>query len=384
MGCYIGEWRVNGESFFVKSQALLRATELGAEVSYHYYDEIYASVDVTGLGRIPLGMLYKQRALQLRESYDYLILNYSGGADSRNILNTFLANNIKLDCVFVKWPLRIVGKNIYPITNNTDHRNFLCEWDLVIKPDLDMLRSKHPEIRIEVEDWTHDLGQSSFVDRMFDGLQQFTYMTNMVRVPSCSRIEREMADQGKKVAAIHGIDKPVFGMLPDGRCYMRFLDTATTVCPPRPHNPNGTEYFYWSPDMPNIPFEQCFAVMRWCRTNPRSKHLFDAFEGNDHLLSLTGHERAERFNKQQHIIKWLIYPNYDPTIFQAEKPFRGEDGFLGNTKDYYFETHAEIEPYKKIWQYHWQSWLGQIDGRFYTENGFFKALKSRAFYVGRL
>jgi hypothetical protein len=41
--------------------------------------------------------LYKQRAQQLRDTYDYIALMFSGGNDSNNILNVFRENNIFLD-----------------------------------------------------------------------------------------------------------------------------------------------------------------------------------------------------------------------------------------------------------------------------------------------
>lgn len=41
--------------------------------------------------------LCKQRAQQLRASYDYIILSFSGGSDSTTVLNAFLDNNIHID-----------------------------------------------------------------------------------------------------------------------------------------------------------------------------------------------------------------------------------------------------------------------------------------------
>lgn len=41
--------------------------------------------------------LCKQRALQLKDTYDYIILYNSGGSDSTTVLNAFLDNNIPLD-----------------------------------------------------------------------------------------------------------------------------------------------------------------------------------------------------------------------------------------------------------------------------------------------
>lgn len=379
MGCYVGEWRVGSEIFRNKSMALLRATELGADVSYHYYDDIFSSVDRSLLGKIPLSVLYKERAQQLRDKYDHLILYYSGGADSRNILMTFLSNDIKLDTVMVKWPFKAVGKNIYPITNDPDSINYMCEWDLVIKPDLEWLRRKHPEITIELVDWLEDASDRSFMDRSFDDLHQFTYMSNILRVPSSSQIEKTLANKGKKVASIYGVDKPVFWLSSDNTFHFLFNDTATTVNPPRDHNPSGAEYFYWTPDMPIIVYEQCYQLMKWFERNRRYRDLARPMPTS--LLSKE--EINKRWMKQLEITKSVIYPTTNRIIFQADKPLRSKENFIGVTKDFYLETHPELYKMKAAWKYHWNSWMQQIDPRFHDDRGWFHPIRSRPFYVGR-
>lgn len=48
-----------------------------------------------------LSSLYLKRALELRNTYDYLILLYSGGHDSHNILETFMFNGIFIDEIII-------------------------------------------------------------------------------------------------------------------------------------------------------------------------------------------------------------------------------------------------------------------------------------------
>ena len=89
---YGGYYKVGQEKFVSKILAAIKATELKLPMTWHFHDDVFAKVKPTG--QISLKELYKERALQLREKYDYLILNYSGGSDSWTILNTFLENNI--------------------------------------------------------------------------------------------------------------------------------------------------------------------------------------------------------------------------------------------------------------------------------------------------
>lgn len=45
--------------------------------------------------------LHRQRAEQIRQSYDYIVLYFSGGADSITVLNSFINNNIPIDEIVV-------------------------------------------------------------------------------------------------------------------------------------------------------------------------------------------------------------------------------------------------------------------------------------------
>jgi len=148
-------WQVNEKKFNNKFDALLEATRVKANVTFHYYDDIFESVDKSLLGKHNLDKLYRSRAQQLRDEYDYLILYFSGGSDSYNILKTFLDNDIKLDEICVKWPMVVVDKQLYtPNTTDKSAFNYLSEWDYAIKPVLDQIKISHPEIKIEIADWS--------------------------------------------------------------------------------------------------------------------------------------------------------------------------------------------------------------------------------------
>jgi hypothetical protein len=93
-------------------------------VSWHFHDDLFSAIDVSSLGKLSLKELYRQRALQLRDEYDYLILNYSGGSDSGYILKTFVENGIKLDQVRVKHPFSLIDKGLHnPSAWNTKPEN---------------------------------------------------------------------------------------------------------------------------------------------------------------------------------------------------------------------------------------------------------------------
>ena len=116
MNAVNGYYTVNDQRYDNKITALIRASELKTDVKWHYFDDIFINAHKNNvLSDTNLEDLYKIRAQQLRDSYDYLILNYSGGSDSHNILHTFLKNNIKLDCIYVQWPERLMDKGLFTV-----------------------------------------------------------------------------------------------------------------------------------------------------------------------------------------------------------------------------------------------------------------------------
>lgn len=64
---------------------------------FYYNDAFYDSLDWKTPSALSLDELYKLRAEEIRSKYDYVVLCLSGGVDSRNVLESFLKNNILID-----------------------------------------------------------------------------------------------------------------------------------------------------------------------------------------------------------------------------------------------------------------------------------------------
>ena len=94
-----GYWSVGEEVFFSKISALIKAHSTKQRVKFHFNDHIYNTVKWNIEPQESLQQLYLQRALELRDQYDYLIILYSAGSDSTNMIKTFIDNKIKIDQV---------------------------------------------------------------------------------------------------------------------------------------------------------------------------------------------------------------------------------------------------------------------------------------------
>jgi hypothetical protein len=91
----------DGSKFDSKLRALEYSKEKNQRLNFYYYDDVYSKVNWSKELPEDLKYYYKQQALRLRKKYDHLVLAYSGGFDSTNILETFFYNNIKLDKIVV-------------------------------------------------------------------------------------------------------------------------------------------------------------------------------------------------------------------------------------------------------------------------------------------
>jgi hypothetical protein len=103
-----GIYRVGQKQFFNKAQAILEAQRTGTWVEFDYYDDVYSGSNLTTEPTEELWEIYRQRAQQLRDKYDYLVLSYSSGCDSTTILHSFLYNNIHLDEIFCYGPFSTI------------------------------------------------------------------------------------------------------------------------------------------------------------------------------------------------------------------------------------------------------------------------------------
>ena len=336
-----GHWVVGNQQFINKYEALLCATEKNLGVQYKFFDEVWDAYDRSQLGKINLQEVYKQRAHQLRDKYDYLIVYFSGGADSYNVIRSFIDNGIKLDEICVKWSNDTLTANttIYnPNTEESTAWNYLSEWDYAIKPVLDEVSRSNPEIKIEIVDWfkNKDLIGAEETFKLVNHWHDVEVTSLAVWSPS----EAKLTDQGKRVGSIYGVDKPQVYFEDDGSAHMIFLDSGTAMGTPNPCNVYGTEYFYWAPDFPLITFETAYRAAEAFRIDPVLKESkFD----KDIKTNITVFSSRNR--EQQKNLRHILYNNWTDR-FQAAKPI----ALNRADKHFWIYKSNELKHYKDSYQ----------------------------------
>jgi hypothetical protein len=193
---------------------------------------VFPAADLIDWTREPeqsLSQLYRVRAQRLRNEYDYLILMFSGGSDSTQVMMSFLNSGIPLDEVHTYYPMRWVERVTGDVPR--DHPlGLLYEYHHAVVPALRTLSLVSPRTKIRVID-TSDSYNRSMADWSeapnqhrpnggVHGLYQGIYRACVER-----GLRRATDPIGtKKIGVIYGNEKPPV-QLDGADLSVQFLDT---------------------------------------------------------------------------------------------------------------------------------------------------------------
>jgi hypothetical protein len=350
----LGFYTVGDKVFHNKPQALLEATRTGHFPHWNFNREVFSRIDTTVEPGLSLRELYRMRAQQLRDRYDYIRLEFSGGSDSTTVLLSFINNNIHLDEVVFRYPVQ-GDRDLEPDAKNMKAENTLSEWHFAAKPMLQRLAVTHPGIKITMHDFSDNIlkyqGDESWVDMAKDYLHpEHVFKHDPVGMDE----HRALADSGKNICILYGVDKPKI-CVRDGRWWLYFLDIQAN----HSQNQRGsydnltTEYFYWQADLPELIIKQAHTIRNWFMS-PAAKHL-------QFLIRWPNHSVAQRQVYEQ-LAKSLIYPDYDPTTWQATK---GTNNFYSEMTWWFFKNFKDTRFYQ-VWEAGLAHMVKSIDPKFFT------------------
>jgi hypothetical protein len=336
-----GFYQVGKHKFYSKLEAAHLRDTSGLPMTWNFNESVYSAQPWDIEPPQSLAELYRQRAQQLRDKYDYLVLWFSGGADSTNVLDSFIENNIKLD--------EVASYVNYEATG--DRFNFLNgEVFNVAIPKIEEVKQKQPGINHTIIDLsTMIMDHFTAKETKFDWIY---HMNGYLNPNNASKQDiklavprwRDMIAAGKRVCFIHGIDKPRVNEL-NGKFYFRFVDmvdgavSANVQILNRPWE--FDELFYWTPDLPEIVIKQAHVLKRFL------KQATSATPGitteNIGLVSTV-------FDKKLHwvtldTVHHLIYPMWKPVLYQAKAP-----SLFFTPRDEWFFKLPDLDPAKYSWR----------------------------------
>jgi hypothetical protein len=362
-----GYWSVNRKFFFFnKLEALRYASHLKTDkILYHYLDDFYRNLKWDLEPSESLEEYYKRRAQCLRDKYDYLVLSFSGGSDSTNVLDTFVNNGIHLDEVITSYPRTLLSK-LLPKFNKNDkfHGNSPFEYYLAAKPRLERLSKENSKIKITDIDVTDTALSMPLSGNMID-LSQAGWPPTIPIVatylPSYKRV-REISESGKRVCWINGNDKPRILYCPGEQIFKTYMQDISFTHGAlgdnvldgfKPH----VENFYINQEIYEIVLKQCALIKKALTPIFVESDLSKIKQSGLFLQLSPGGNYIVDVHSD--FIKKILYKNWDTSIFQANKP---NNQGKGDGTGYWYYHSGLLD--KRLLDHAWgqnNDWYGSID-----------------------
>jgi hypothetical protein len=354
----LGFYQVGDTTFYSKVQALIEGTKTNQFPQWDFNKSVFDNYQWSVEPTEGLLDLYKRRAQQIREQYDYIRLEFSGGSDSTTVAYSFINNGIHLDEVVFRYP-KAGEKNVCNDPFNYKPENTLSEFKYAAQPLLNWISIHSPNTKITIHDYSEDMLKSGhdeswvyFTKDYFQPGHPFKHSIDAVDN------HKRLLDGGKKVCVLWGVDKPKI-CIKDKKWYLYFMDIQASSSNPNIGDYTNVEnvYFFWQPDMPELLAKQAHTIMKWFNL-PSNQYL-------QHLVRWPNYSFSQR-TTYEHIIKPLIYPEYDPTTFQTSKP---TNSFYNEMDHWFYKNFQETHAYA-AWQAGLQYLVNHVDPKFFNkENG---------------
>jgi len=287
----------NGNKYSTK----IDAVNSGQDTQLYFFDKEFDNVPWKIEPQESLKELYRIRAQQIRDEYSYVILAYSGGIDSTNILETFYYNNIKIDEILMVGSF--AQDSHYGDDSNHNGELYYNAFPLLKKLELN-------NTKITVVDYSKLFEQNI---NNFSLSKQNTWEKEVSAWYSAHHwywhdvFDTLNVKRRKKVALIYGIDKPHLHNDENGH-FTRFtdlciLDYGTSTFFYDQNTKLQKVNFYWDPAAESIIRKQVHTISRFRKENVE-----------------TGILSVQDYSKNfTNIMHKLIYDIKNPLVFVSPK-----------------------------------------------------------------
>jgi len=338
-------YKIDNLFFLNKVEAIRYASQENKNISWHYKDDYFNNYDWLTEPLDSLDNIYKNRCLELRKNYDYLILFFSGGSDSQNILDSFLKNNILLDEIVVSFPKSGLD-NFIECDTDTSPENNISEFKFTIFPVIEKIKKQYTNIKITVHDYYIDMLDYKSMDWILnssDWIHPSTYAKfNLNRY---NHIHEQLIKG--TVGILYGSEKPIL-YKKNQSIYYLLTDVAV----------NGA--------VQSIDHPRCFVERFYLSTNIMSKQahvLLNKIESN--LLNIEELRTTDIAEYQSQFTKH-IYPNLIKSGFQTKKATRR---FMVESDNWFYSLHKNSDLYKMMHN-DYTNFISSIDKKFLNSKGF--------------
>ena len=352
----LGFYRVGDKTFYSKPQAFIHSTETGLGPQWKFNTNTYANLNWEHEPDVDIRELYRLRAQQLRDQYDYIRLECSGGSDSTTVAFSFLLNGIHLDEVIFRYP-KSGDKDVTGDPFNTKADNTLSEFQFAAQPLLKWIKNNFPKTVVRIHDFSENM-----LDEESTRDESWVFQTRDWFQPAHAdkynqfgvKEHRGLADTGKKICVLLGVEKPRVCVI-NNEWYAYFCDVQANSAHPivGDYTNITNEYFYWTPDFPEITVKQAHMIKKWFDQSQNSSTRY--------LLRWPNASIAQRTTYEQ-IARSIIYPDYDMATWQTDKP---TNSFYNEMDHWFYQNFGQTNLYN-AWESGLKFLTDKIDPQYFT------------------
>lgn len=282
----------------------------------YYHDEFYDNVNWKIEPNNTLSYYYLEQAKKIRDEYNYIILCYSGGIDSTNILETFFYNKIKLDKIIT---LGAISQDDF-FGSDQNHNG---ELYYNVFPYIKKLGLENIFQVIDYTDFFVDLQSPMFATPDWINNVGNWFSPNLWIWRDLHKYVIPEHLKKQKVAIIFGRDKPILNRDEQGY-YFNFPDVILNTYGFSKGSENvDIINFYWDPTFPEILIKQL--------------HILKKFKTLNQHINLIPHTSCKSNSHNNLEIGKLIYDLKNPLNFISPKSsstiFSLRDSYLINKKN---------------------------------------------------
>jgi hypothetical protein len=338
----VGYYKTGGKLFTEKIEAVIEANKTKADIEWEFNNDIWDSVDWTKEPTLSLNELYKLRAQQIRDKYDYLVLFSSGGSDSRNMAYAFLKNGIHLDEIVAGSPESGLNNWKNDLTSHNPE-NTITETVVAQMPFMHEISVNYPNVKLTNHDYFIDMVNYK-PDEWIRKCGNYIHPTYAARynLERYSHL-RKILDSGKTIGFIYGIDKPYI-TIHNGMVWSLIYDYGVSNAFQSIDHPLAkVELFYWSHDLPEIVIKQSHVVSKVAHLPENLYTIMDTIH-NDSRENYKEIYSKHSTRYQRAIIPY-IYPMLEEFPWQCAKPALV---FMGEHDAWFDKLHKGTTVHQKI------------------------------------
>lgn len=324
---------------YSKFQALDYQLLHGGNLEWHFNDDVFDQFDWRTEPTQSLDSLYRQRAQQIRDSYDYVVLMYSGGIDSSHMVKVFFDNKI--------YPDEICSVHEY---QGTDNKHAFLTGEIFnsalpfINQNVDT--QHHTKFRIVDSakaqfDAVAGLNEDSIRENMYHWTTAHN-LGNLARFDVRRLVPeyQSIMQSGRRLCLVWGESKPRIDLDPvTNKHQVHFNEGYDMICNAYHQDSNDParydELFYTTPDMPEIVSKQCHLLLKVIHNQTTfndvmldrdlvggpvmSKHA-PGFKIWSPLHSMIATIRNSKYKEMlPQVVNQIIYPGSQPVIYDQGK-----------------------------------------------------------------